>query len=91
MIPVPKECLILLEIRNIPEYEQKRRVNDELAFCRRKIDAIKKQAEKSFAAITNTKNERIIKNSCDFRLLQSSYILYCRQNNLELPEKLTDK
>lgn len=57
MIPVPKECLILLEIRNIPEYEQKRRVNDELAFCRRKIDAIKKQAEKSFAAITNTKSD----------------------------------
>ena len=82
MIPVPRQCLRLLEINNISDYAQKRRVSDELAFCRRNIDSIKKQAEKTFTAITNSKNIKIIKNSCDFRLLEKAYIAYFRQNDL---------
>ena len=88
MIPVPNQCLILLDIKNIPEYEQKRRINDELAFCRRNIDKIKKQAKKTYEAITTSKNEKLLRNSCDFILLQIAYIDYCRKNGYEIPESL---
>lgn len=90
MIPVPKKCLILLEIKNIPEYEQKRRINDELAFCRRSIDKIKRQAQKTFEAITSSKNDKLLRNSCDFSALQNAYISYCQENGIELSPSRTD-
>ena len=86
MIPVPRKCLIPLDIKGITDYEQKRRINDELAFCRRRIDAIKKQAAKTYISISTSKNERIKKNSCDFAVLQEAYIQYCQMNNLEIPQ-----
>ena len=91
MIPVPNKCLIQLDIKNIPEYEQKRRINDELAFCRREIDKIKKQAVKSFDAITTSKNDKLLRNSCDFLVLQSAYITYCQENGIELPKVLQEQ
>ena len=91
MIPVPKRCLILLEIKNIPEYEQKRRINDELAFCRRNIDKIKRQAHKTFEAIASSKNEKLLRNSCDFSVLQNAYISYCQENRINLPTGLQER
>ena len=91
MIPVPKRCLVLLEIKNIPEYEQKRRINDELAFCRRNIDKIKRQAQKTFEAITSSKNDKLLRNSCDFSILQNAYISYCQENGIDLPKVLQEQ
>ena len=86
MIPVPRKCLITLDIKGITDYGQKRRINDELAFCRRRIDTIKKQAVKTYISISASKSERIKKNSCDFAVLQEAYIKYCNTNKLELPK-----
>ena len=91
MIPVPKRCLVLLEIKNIPEYEQKRRINDELEFCRRNIGKIKRQAQKTFEAITSSKNDKILRNSCDFSVLQNAYISYCQENSIDLPKVLQEQ
>ena len=91
MIPVPKRCLVLLEIKNIPEYEQKRRINDELEFCRRNIGKIKRQAQKTFEAITSSKNDKLLRNSCDFSVLQNAYISYCQENSIDLPKVLQEQ
>lgn len=91
MIPVPKKCLMLLDIKNIPEYDQKRRINDELAFCRRNIDKIKRQAQKTFSAVTSSKNEKLLRNSCDFLVLQSAYISYCQETGIPLPNILQNQ
>lgn len=91
MIPVPKQCLIMLDIKKIPEYDQKRRINDELAFCRREIDKIKKQAEKTFEAITSSKSKKLLSNSCDFIVLQNAYISYCQEHLIELPKVLQEQ
>ncbi len=91
MIPVPNNCLVLLNIKKIPEYEQKRRINDELAFCRRSIDKIKKQAVKTYDSITSSTNKKLLNNSCDFKLLEEAYITYCQENNIELPKTLQER
>ena len=91
MLPVPNKCLVLLDIKNIPEYDQKRRVNDELAFCRRSIDKIKRQAQKTFDSIISSKNDKLLRNSCDFLVLQSAYISYCQENGIELPKILQEQ
>lgn len=89
MIPVPRKCLIKIDInKDISEYDRKQLMRAELAFCRKNIDKIKKQAQKTYYSIINTKNEHLINNSCDFKLLEKAYILYCGENNIDLPEEL---
>lgn len=84
MIPVPNKCLIPLVINDIPEETRKRKVRYELSFCRKNIDKIRKQANKTYDAVTKSTKKKIINNSCDFKLLEQAYIDYCAINNISL-------
>ena len=88
MIPVPNKCLIKLKISDIPEESRRRKIKYELAFCRKNIYKIKLQAQKTFSAVNDSTNKKIRRNSCDFLLLQSAYITYCSEHNIELEKSL---
>ncbi|MCM1330453.1 MAG: type III toxin-antitoxin system ToxN/AbiQ family toxin [Ruminococcus sp.] len=83
MLPVPRSCLIKLDINSAANEYSRVHISKELAFCRRERDKIFKQAEKTYFRVTNKVNEQLVKNSCDFKLLEQAYTEYCKENNLE--------
>lgn len=86
MIPVPTECLIKLDIKKVSDTNERAKISKELAFCRRNKDKIEKFAQKTYEDIVNLKNEKLVSNSCDFKLLEQAYIEYCIINKLECPQ-----
>lgn len=87
MIPVPKCCLIKLDINSSPNEYSKVHISKELAFCRRERDKIFKQAQKTYFRVTNKINDRLAKNSCDFLLLEQAYSEYCIEHEKEYSVK----
>lgn len=90
MIPVPNKCLIRLKISDVPEESRRRKIRNELAFCRKNIHKIKLQAQKTFNAVNNSTSKKLQNNSCDFLLLQSAYITYCLEHNIEFSKQLQE-
>ena len=88
MIPIPNSCVSTLIIDDIKDENRKIRISKELAFCRRSKDKIEKQAEKTYHRIVDKVNDKLVHNSCDFKLLEQAYIKYCLDNGLELPKDL---
>ena len=88
MLPIPHQCITMLNISEISNNTQKERVRKELAYCRKFKDKIEKQAEKTYHRIVNKVNDKLVHNSCDFKLLEQTYIKYCIDNGLELPKDL---
>ncbi len=86
MLPVPRPCLIKLDINSITNAYSKTHISKELAFCRRERDKIFKQAEKTYFRVTHKVNEQLVKNSCDFKILEQAYIEYCIEHKLECPQ-----
>ncbi|MCM1480024.1 MAG: type III toxin-antitoxin system ToxN/AbiQ family toxin [Muribaculaceae bacterium] len=91
MIPVPSKCLIMVDIKNIPDNNEKIRVSKELAFCRRNKDKIEKFALKTYNDVVNSKNEKLVSNSCDFKHLEQAYLDYCLENGLSNPQTEVEK
>ena len=85
MLPVPKHCLIKLDINSVSNTYSKTHIAKELAFCRRERDKIFKQAQKTYYRVTNNVSEQLTKNSCNFILLEQAYIKYCQENGSEHP------
>lgn len=91
MIPVPTKCLIKLNIKEVADINEKSRISKELAFCRKNRNKIEMYAQKTYNDITLNKNEKLVKNSCDFKLLEQAYIEYCIENNLEEAKNLQEQ
>ena len=81
MIPIPNSCVSTLIIDDIKDENRKIRISKELAFCRRSKNKIEKR-------IVDKVNDKLVHNSCDFKLLEQAYIKYCLDNGLELPKDL---
>lgn len=77
MIPVPNRCLVKININNdIDDYSRKQLMRAELAFCRRNIHKITQQAEKTYNALITSSKQKVLKNACDFKLLERAYAEY---------------
>lgn len=61
MIPVPKKCIIKLDINKLPTEYSKVHVSKELAFCRRNRDKIKTQALKTYNRVISKKYPELTK------------------------------
>lgn len=81
MIPVPNNCISNLVIDNISEENRKILVSKELWFCRRNKARIEKQAVKTYNRIIGKVSDDLVRNSCDFKLLEEAYIAYSAYNN----------
>ena len=76
MIPVPRECLHRLIIADLPTEQSKAHASKELKFCRRCRDKIYKAAKKTYERVLSKKHKELLKNSCDFELLEEKYYEY---------------
>ena len=74
MIPVPTNCLSLLVRDDLSSAIQGERVRKELAFCRKNKDKISDQAKATYERVVNQVDPGLVRNSCDFKLLESSYL-----------------
>ena len=71
MIPVPHECLKLLDFSSLAS-DYRMLVEKELRFCKKNKSAIFKRAEKTYYRVINNVSDDLTKNSCDFRLLEKA-------------------
>lgn len=76
MVPVPQNCLKLLIRDDLPSAIQGERVRKELAFCRKNKDKIFEQAKTTYERVVNQVDDGLVKNSCDFKLLEAAYSDY---------------
>lgn len=76
MIPVPKQCIIKLDINSMPTEYSRTHVSKELAFCRRNRDKIQVRAKKTYDRVISKKFPELTRNSCDFKILEEAYINY---------------
>lgn len=92
MIPVPKECLMKVDINSLPTEYNKVHTSKELACCRRNRERIFKRAEKTYERVISGLHSELLKNSCDFKLLEQKcqeYIQTHQQEQLQiLPNEL---
>ena len=91
MLPVPRSCLIKLDINSVTNEYSKVHISKELAFCRRERDKIFKQAEKTYFRVTNKVNEQLVKNSCDFKVLEQAYVDYCLEYGINNSQTESEK
>ena len=80
MIPVPKSCLKLFDFKN-GDISQQRRVfvQKEYKFCKSKISQLQKIAKKTYDRVIIGVNEELVRNSCDFKLLEQAYLKYIKK------------
>lgn len=81
MIPVPRECLHKLNIADLPTEQSKAHAGKELKYCRRNRDKIYKAAMKTYERVTSKRYDDLLKNSCDFELLEAKYYEYIEMIN----------
>ena len=81
MIPVPRECLHRLNIADLPTEQSRAHASKELKFCRRSRDKIYKTAKKTYERVISKKHTELLKNSCDFKLLEEKYYEYIDMMN----------
>ena len=84
MLPIPHKCINMLNINGITNNTRRERIRKELAFCNKYRDKIKKQAQNTYYRITNKVNDRLVHNSCDFKLLEQAYIDFCNEHNIPI-------
>ena len=83
MIPVRKCCLNELIIDDITDENRKILTSKELAFCRRNRDKIIKKANLTYQRVVSQVSDDVVKNSCDFKLLEKAYREYCETFGIE--------
>ena len=76
MIPVPRVCCRKMDINSLGDVHSIAHVSKELAFCRRNRDKIFRQAEKTYKRVTEKADEALVRNSCDFQLLENACAEY---------------
>ena len=82
MIPVPEKCLIPLDFKaGIEGQERRIFIEKEYRFCKSKRSAIQKGAKKTYERVTNAASDELVKNSCDFKLLEKAYYEYLKSFN----------
>ncbi|MCM1048055.1 MAG: type III toxin-antitoxin system ToxN/AbiQ family toxin [Clostridiales bacterium] len=86
MVPVPSNCLSLL-VRDALSSVQGERVRKELAFCRRNRDKIAKQANVTYERVVNRVEPGLVRNSCDFKLLESAYMEWIAEKSKKVIDK----
>lgn len=80
MIPVPEKCLKLFDFKSsIEQQERKVFIEKEYRFCKSKLSSIQKIAKKTYNRVVNSVDDKLIRNSCDFKLLEQAYMEYIKK------------
>ena len=83
MFPIPNSELLYLDVGK-GNFSQKdiARIKHELSFCRKNRDKILNQAQKTYEKVISGNDENLIKNSCDFKLLEQKCSEYEQQKSM---------
>ena len=74
MIPVPDKCLHLFDFKNDAEnYGHRIFIEKEYRFCKSRIAAIQKLALNTYNRVIQKTDDELVRNSCDFKLLEQAY------------------
>ena len=80
MIPVPEKCLHIFDFKNSIENNERRIfIEKEYRFCKSKLSAIQKIAKRTYNRVTEKVDIALVRNSCDFKLLEQAYDEYVRK------------
>lgn len=85
MFPVPKELVQEYRIDDLEDSRYKALVSQELRYCLRNEDTIRKLAERTYRRVRIGKSPALVENSCDFSLLEMSCQKYERIFQLDTP------
>ena len=84
MFPVPKELAIIKDFKK-EELNYRRLLNEELSYCNNHSSKIYRKAEFIYNSVCDKTNDIMVKNCCDFKLLEKKSFQYCKEHNLKLP------
>lgn len=90
MFPIPKNCCSIKDFKK-EDILYRRLLHKELVYCRKHINQINKKAIFVYDSVVNRHKPNMMKNCCDFKLLEQAYLEYCKVNNLSLPETTFNK
>lgn len=76
MFPAPKECIEELIISHETDEKRRNLLNKELRFILNNETRIINKARQTYSKVTNKVNENMVKNSCDFKLLEQACLNY---------------
>lgn len=82
MFPVPFQIASVYQFNNISDDKYRSLVLQEYHFCKKNQNVIRHLAERTYKRVLLGKNKGLVKNSCDFKLLETAYKDYCIQNNI---------
>lgn len=80
MFPIPSECLQEIIISNIQDLQNKDLLNKEWKFCIDNETKIRNRAKQTYSKVSNKVSDNIVKNSCDFKLLELACLQYQMDN-----------
>ncbi|CAM2827937.1 type III toxin-antitoxin system ToxN/AbiQ family toxin [Hathewaya histolytica] len=91
MFPVPYTCLKCKDFSKEKSESYKHLLFTEYKFCVEKQEEIKNKAKRTYKKVVNKLSPSLLKNSCDFKLLEQKCIEYCIKNNIQHKEIEVDK
>lgn len=85
MFPVPDEKIAVRKINDIKDNSYKQLIFKEFNFIQNNTKVILLKADNTYSSVINRTSQQLIKNSCDFKLLETKCIEYCKLHGLETP------
>lgn len=77
MIPVPDRCVNIYNFKEGCETHERRIfIEKEYRYCKSKRSTIQKYAKNTYIRVISRLNEKLLRNSCDFKLLEQAYNEY---------------
>ncbi|MFI3177772.1 MAG: type III toxin-antitoxin system ToxN/AbiQ family toxin [Eubacteriales bacterium] len=70
MFPIPQNMVSVKALENESDEKYRRLLSQELLYCKEKESVIQNRAERTYLRVVLNKNESLVHNSCDFKLLE---------------------
>lgn len=83
MFPVPMEIVKVRNIKNEPDNKYRTLLAQELQYCIKNQDEIRRLAFRTYKRVLLGKNPTLVNNSCDFKLLEQKCREYTEIHNKE--------
>ena len=84
MFPVPKKCLVPVDFKDEKFSEQdKVMLQKEYKACKKMLVQAQKRAKKTYQRVLDAENEELVKNSCDFKLLENAYQDFIEKEHID--------
>lgn len=80
MIPIAKPMLIPFDFEQIKDEKYKALLQKQFIYCRKNRDIILSRAKSTYRKASDCRNTFYRKTCCDFKRLESSYLMYKRKN-----------